>query len=439
MDKPLVAIVGRPNVGKSTLFNRIVGKRIAIVEDEAGITRDRLYAEAEWNGKEFVMIDTGGILLNEADPLKAEVTVQARVAMDEADVILFMVDAVDGVTPSDEEIANHLRGSTKPIIVVSNKADNEYRDQDSAEFYALGLGEPFPVSSLNGRSVGDLLDEVVRKLPEEGAASPYPEDAIKIAIIGRPNVGKSSLVNAILGEKRVIVSDIPGTTRDAIDSVFQRDDHTVVLVDTAGIRKAGKIQGSVEYYTVLRAVRAMERADVAMIVIDAFDGLKDGDKRVAGFANEAGRACVIVVNKWDLMSEDDMREFADQVKLQLPFLAYAPVVFTSAKSGMGVVAAVDTALDAASNHAMRIPTGELNRIIQDAVDAHPFSRKGRDLKVKYSTMTEVKPPTVVIFVNDPDLAHFSYIRYLENCIRKEYSYEGTPLKLVVRRAKKERK
>jgi len=440
MDKPLVAIVGRPNVGKSTLFNRIVGRRIAIVDDQAGITRDRIYAEADWNGREFVMIDTGGILLNEADPLRAEITVQAQVAMDEADVILFMVDSVDGVHPSDEEIADKLRASTTPIIVVSNKADNEVRDQDSTEFYALGLGEPFPVSSLNGRAVADLLDEVVRKLPEEGAQSPYPEDAIKIAIIGRPNVGKSSIVNAILGEKRVIVSEIPGTTRDAVDTVLRRGENTVVLVDTAGIRKAGKIQGSVEYYTVLRAVRAMERADVAMIVIDAKDGLKDGDKRVAGFADEAGRGCVVVVNKWDLMdSEEDMRAFAENVMREIPFLAYAPVVFTSAVTGMGVADAVDTALDAANNHALRIPTGELNRILQDAVDKHPYSRKGRDLRIKYATMTDVKPPTIVIFVNDPDLAHFSYIRYLENSIRREYSYEGTPLRIIVRKARKERK
>jgi len=440
MDKPLVAIVGRPNVGKSTLFNRIVGRRIAIVEDEAGITRDRIYAEADWNAREFVMIDTGGILLNTPDPLRAEVTVQAQVAMDEADVILFMADAVDGVTPADEEIADRLRASTKPVIVVANKSDNEVRDQDSTEFFALGLGEPFPVSSLNGRSVADLLDEVVRKLPEEGDQSLYPEDAIKIAIIGRPNVGKSSLVNAILGEKRVIVSEIPGTTRDAIDTVFERGDNTVVLVDTAGIRKAGKIQGSIEYYTVLRAVRAMERADVAMIVIDAKDGLKDGDKRVAGFADEAGRACVLVVNKWDLVAaEEDMREFAQEVLREVPFLSYAPLVFTSAVTGMGVMDAVDTALDAAANHAMRISTGELNRILQDAVDKHPYSRKGRDLRIRYATMTEVKPPTIVIFVNDPDLAHFSYIRYLENSIRREYSYEGTPIKLILRKARKERK
>lgn len=439
MSKPLVAIVGRPNVGKSTLFNRIVGQRMAIVEDVAGITRDRLYSEAEWNGREFVVVDTGGILLNEMDPLKAEVTIQAQLALEESDVVLFMVDTAVGITPADQEIADHLRGSAKPILIVANKADNTVRDQDAAEFYALGLGEVYPISSLNGRSVADVLDVVVEKLPAEGAEEPYPEDAIKIAIIGRPNVGKSSIINAILGEKRVIVSDIPGTTRDAIDTVVTRGDNTLVLIDTAGIRRAGKIQGSVEYYTVLRAVRAMERADVALIVIDAFDGVKDGDKRVAGFAHESGRACVIVVNKWDLLTdEESMREFADNVKREFPFLDYAPVVFTSAVTGMGVKAAVDTAIDVASNHAMRIPTGELNRILQEAVDFRPYSRKGRDLKIRYATMSDVKPPTIVMFVNDTGLAHFSYVRYLENQIRRIYSYEGTPLRMVVKRAKKER-
>lgn len=438
MNKPLVAIVGRPNVGKSTLFNRVVGHRIAIVEDTPGITRDRIYAEADWNGREFVMIDTGGILLNEQDPLRVEVTLQAQAALDEADVILFMVDVAVGITPADEEIADRLRGSSKPILIVSNKSDNEKRDQESMEFHALGLGEVYPVSSLNGRSVADLLDAVVKVLPAEGVEG-YPEDAIRLAIIGRPNVGKSSLLNAILGEKRVIVSEIPGTTRDAVDTVLKRGDDTLVLIDTAGIRRSGKIQGTVEYYTVLRAVRAMERADVALIVIDADDGLRDGDKRVAGFADEAGRACVIVVNKWDLCSEQSMKDFSEHIRRQMPFLDYAPIVFVSALEGTGVPAVIDTALDAASNHAMRIPTGELNRIVQEAADAHPYSRKGRDLKMRYATMAGVKPPTIIIFVNDTDLAHVSYQRYVENRIRREYSYEGTPLRLIFRRAKKERK
>ncbi|NLN75162.1 MAG: ribosome biogenesis GTPase Der [Armatimonadetes bacterium] len=439
MDKPLVAIVGRTNVGKSTLFNRVIGRRMAIVEDTPGITRDRLYAEAEWNGREFVMIDTGGLLFNEQDPIKSEVTIQAQVALDEADVVVFMVDSVSGVNPLDEEIADRLRGARKPVILVANKSDNAQREQDSLEFHALGIGDVYPISALGGRGVADVLDVIVQSLPSADAEPSYPEDAVKIAIIGRPNVGKSSLLNAILGEKRAIVSDIPGTTRDAIDTVYKRDDDTIVLIDTAGMRRSGKVQGSVEYYTVLRALRAMERADVALIVIDAFEGLCDGDKRVAGFALEAGRACIIVVNKWDLCDQQTMREFADKIRSQVPFLDFAPVVFTSALTKMGVPAVVDTALEVASNHSMRIATSELNRILQEAIDAHTFTRKGRELKVRYAAMADVKPPTIVIFVNDTDLAHFSYVRYLENRIRKEYSYEGTPLRLIFKRAKKERK
>ncbi len=439
MGAPVVAIVGRPNVGKSTLFNRVVGKRIAIVEDTSGITRDRIYAEALWNGKKFVVIDTGGILLNEEDPLKNEVTVQAQVALEEADVIVLVVDVMTGVSPLDEEIVEMLRMGNKPVIVAANKADNDKRELDTGEFYQLGLDRIFPISALNGRTVADMLDEVVNTLPDEGAAPDYPEETIRIAILGRPNVGKSSFVNAILGQKRAIVSDIPGTTRDSVDSPFRWNDQDIVLIDTAGIRKSGKIQGSVEYYTVLRAVRAMERSDVAAIVIDANDGLKDGDKRVAGLAHDAGRAMVIVVNKWDLCEGKDIQEFAQNIRLNLPFADYAPIVFVSALKKTGITPAVETAIDAAANHAMRIPTGELNRIIQYAQDDLPYSRKGREFKVRYATMSEVKPPTIVLFVNDTDLAHFSYIRYLENQIRREFSYEGTPLKIVVKKAKKVRK
>lgn len=438
MSKPLVAIVGRPNVGKSTLFNRIVGRRIAVVEGTAGITRDRIYAESEWNGRAFVVVDTGGIILNESDPLKVQVTDQAQAALEESDVVVLMVDAVSGVTPADREVADCLRVHAKPIVVVANKADNDAREQDAMEFYALGLGEVFPVSALNGRSVADVLDKVVSLFPEEDTEPEYPEAATRIAIVGRPNVGKSSLVNAILGKKRLIVSDIPGTTRDAVDTVLERNGQSLVLVDTAGIRKAGKVQGSVEYYTVLRAIRALERADVAMVVLDGADGLRDGDKRVAGLAHEAGRAVVLVVNKWDLLGETPMRQFSEEIKNQLPYLDYATVVFTSAVTGTGVVAAVDTAMDAVANHALRLPTAELNRIIIEAADRRPYSRKGRDLKVKYATMPVVKPPTVVVFVNDPGLVHFSYARYLENQIRREYSYEGTPIKLQFRKTKKER-
>lgn len=438
MSKPLIAIVGRPNVGKSTLFNRVAGHRIAVVESEPGITRDRIYAESDWNGREFVVVDTGGIILNEPDPLKNEVTAQARAALEEADVVLLISDAVAGITPADWEVADSLRVHAKPMLVVPNKADNETIERDSAEFYELGLGEVLPISALNGRGVGDLLDKAVELFPPEETESEYPEAAARIAIVGRPNVGKSSLLNAIVGSKRAIVSEIPGTTRDAVDTVVERDGRTLVLVDTAGIRRAGKVQGSIEYYTVLRAIRALERADVAFVVIDASEGLLDGDKRVAGFAHEAGRALVIVVNKWDLTDEESMRDYADEVKRQVPYLSYAPVVFTSAKTGTGVAAAVDTAMDAAANHALRLPTAELNRLILEAADRRPYCRKGRDLKVKYATMPTVKPPTIVVFVNDPGLVHFSYHRYLENQVRREYSYEGTPIKMEFRKTKRGR-
>ena len=426
-------------MGKSTLFNRIVGRRIAIVEKSPGITRDRIYAESDWNGREFVVIDTGGILLNERDPLKAEVTIQAEMALEEADCVLFMVDAVTGITPADEEVADRLRGAAKPVLVAANKADNDEREQACAEFHTFGLGGVHPISALNGRGVADLLDAVVDRFSAETAEERYPQDAIKLAIIGRPNVGKSSLLNAILGENRVIVSEIPGTTRDAVDTVLKRGDDTLVLIDTAGIRRAGKIQGSVEYYTVLRAVRAMERADVALVVVDASDGLRDGDKRVAGFAHEAGRASVVVVNKWDLCKDKSMNEFAEDTSKQIPFLAYAPVVFASALEGTGVTGVLDAALDASASHALRIPTGELNRLLQDAVDKHPHTRKGRDLRIRYATMNTVKPPCIIVFVNDEDLVHFSYARYLENEIRREYPYRGTPLKLIFRTVKKKRR
>ncbi len=439
MSKPIVAIIGRPNVGKSTLFNRVAGKRIAVVEDTPGITRDRIYADADWNGREFIVIDTGGLLLDERDPLQAEVANQARAAVGQADAIVFMVDGITGLNPADKDIADILRGSSKPIFVAVNKCDNEARARYAAEFYELGIGPVYPISALNGRMVADLLDAIVSSLPEKEEEPAYDEDAIRIAIVGRPNVGKSSLLNAILGEKRAIVSEIPGTTRDAIDTICKRNDRTLVLIDTAGIRKPGKVQGTFEYYTVLRAVRAMERADVALVVIDGSEGLCDGDKRVAGLAHEAGRACILVVNKWDLCKGRSMKEFGENIRKDVPFIDYAPIVFTSAVTGMGVADALDTAIEAAENHAMRLPTSELNRILIEAVSNKPYSRKGKDLRIRYATMVSVKPPTIALFVNDPDLVHFSYLRYLENQIRRHYSYEGTPIVFLVRAAKKERK
>lgn len=439
MDRPIVAIVGRPNVGKSTLFNRIVGQRIAIVEDTPGITRDRLYAEAEWCGRQFVVTDTGGILFNETDPLTIQVAAQAQLAMDEADVILFVADAVDGITGTDRTLADELRKTQVPVLVVANKVDNEKLERDAVDFYQLGLGEIFPVSSVHGRGLAELLDAVVDSMPRVPDEEELSSDVIRLSIVGRPNVGKSSMVNAILGEERVIVSSIPGTTRDAIDTMFQHEDQELVLVDTAGIRRAGKIQGSVEYYTVLRAIRALERSDVALLIIDAADGVTDGDKRVGGYIHQAGRGCVIVVNKWDLLKgKMSYKEFTAKLRRDMAFLNYAPVVFTSAKDRWGVKDAVSTAIEVAGNHCLRIPTGELNRLVQDSLDAHPHSRKGKDLKIKYVTMPAVKPPTVILFVNDPDLVHFSYSRYLENQIRKVYGYVGTPIRIISRKAGKDK-
>lgn len=448
--KPFVAIVGRPNVGKSTLFNRLAGRRIAIVEDTPGITRDRLYADGDWNGREYTLVDTGGIQMFETDPLKAQIRAQAEIAMLEADVVVFVVDTTAGITTDDQELARLLRRSPKPVIVIANKVDNAAQEQSNVpEVYALGFPEVHAVSALSGRNVADALDAIVALFPPkpEGEGEEIEDERTKIAIIGRPNVGKSSLLNAILGEERAVVSPVAGTTRDAVDTAFtlERDGvpREVVFIDTAGIRRAGKIQGSVEYYTVLRALRAIERADVVMLVVDSIDGLTDGDKRVGGYAHERGRAAVIVVNKWDegrkdvleeMPGQNPMRVFNEELRDDMPFMAYAPVAFTSALTGKGVGAAVDAALDAADAHAMRIPTGELNRLLRDAVDAHPLSEKGRALKIYYATMPAVKPPTIILFVNDPELMHFSYKRYLENQIRKTFAFEGTPLKIEVRKA-----
>lgn len=443
LHKPLVAIVGRPNVGKSTLFNRLVGRRIAIVEDQPGITRDRLYADGEWNGREYTLIDTGGIQMGETDPLRAQIRAQAEIAMAEADVIVFVVDGKEGITAADEDLADALRRSPKPVVIVVNKTDNQdLENRNVPDFYALGFDEIFAISALGGRSVADALDKIVGYFPPKEIIDTEYDDRVKIAIIGRPNVGKSSLLNAILGEERAIVSPVAGTTRDAIDTTFVFNGSEVVLIDTAGIRRAGKIQGSVEYYTVLRAQRAIERADVVMLVIDSDEGLTDGDKRVGGYAHEAGRAALIVVNKWDLgrsevvseaPGQNPMKVFTDKLRDEMPFMSYAPVAFTSATNGKGVGAALETAIEAANAHAMRIPTGELNRLVREAVEAHSYSEKGRSLRIYYATMAAVKPPTIVLFVNDPELMHFSYLRYIENRLRGTYAFEGTPLRLFVRK------
>ena len=447
MPKPIVAVVGRPNVGKSTLFNRLTGQRIAIVEDIPGITRDRLYADGEWNGRNYTLIDTGGISMDEEDPMQAQIRVQAEVAMEEADVILLLADVEQGITPNDWELAELLRKGTTPLFLVVNKADNTTREQNAAEFYELGLGEVYTVSALSGRGVADLLDEVVKAFPADTDDSELDDDIIKIALVGRPNVGKSSMLNAILGEERTIVSPVAGTTRDAIDTYFEWEGHRLLLIDTAGIRRSGKIQGTVEYYSVLRAQRAIERADVAVTVIDSIEGLLDGDKRVAGMGDDLGRAAVLVVNKWDegknmVMAaqpgKNPIVAFTQVLRDHMPFVNYAPIAYCSALKRTGIGAFVETALSAYEGHAMRIPTGELNRIVRDAVDAHPLSAKGKTFKVRYVTMASVKPPTIVLFCNDPELMHFSYKRYIENQIRKAYAFEGTPIRLFARKAEDKR-
>jgi GTP-binding protein len=431
MPKPTVAVVGRPNVGKSTLFNRIVGERIAIVEDTPGITRDRLYANVEWNSRAFALVDTGGIVPGGEEFMQDEIYIQARTAVQEADVIVFVVDALEGPTPVDEEVANVLRRAGCPVIVAVNKTDNERRASEVPDFYGLGLGDVMGISALNGRDVADLLDEVVKLLPPEEPAE-EESDTIRVALVGRPNVGKSSLLNALVGDQRAIVSSVPGTTRDAVDTDVQLGEDRYTLVDTAGIRRSGKVAGSVEYYMVLRAERAIERADVTALVIDADQGVTDGDARVGGISNDHGRGCIIIVNKWDLVSATQMHSYAQEVKAKLPFLEYAPVIFTSAKTGRGVKDILPTVKVVADNHAMRIPTPELNRVIREAVDAHPFTRRGRELKIKYAAEVRVKPPTIVLWVNSPDITHATYERYLINRLRDAFGFVGTPIRIFLR-------
>ncbi len=447
--RPVLAIVGRPNVGKSTLFNRLLGRRVAIVEAIPGVTRDRLYSEAEWQGQPFILIDTGGILFGADDPLLEQVRIQAQIAIHEADCILFLVDAQEGLNPVDEEIADLLRKSGKPVLLLVNKADNPQRwEAQRAEFFRLGLGEPIPVSAIHGHNLAEVLELAFERCAphEEGDTATPDEEPLQLAIVGRPNVGKSSLLNAILNEPRAIVSATPGTTRDALDTPFRWNDQPMVLIDTAGIRRPGQVQGSLEYYAQLRAERALQRADVALVVIDAKVGLTHGDRRIAQLAIEAGRACIWVANKWDLVEPPDgnlqrntpaKRDFLRLVKQQAPALDFVPLVFVSALQRAGIERLMETALQVAEFHCMRISTGELNRLIRDALYERPYSRKGKPLKIYYATMAEVRPPTIVLFVNDPELAHFSYLRYLENRVRARYAYTGTPIRWVVRPAHKE--
>lgn len=437
MARPVVAIVGRPNVGKSTLFNRLVGKRLAIVEDTPGVTRDRLYSPASWGNREFIITDTGGIIMGDQDPMRESILSQAQIAMTEAEVVILVADVRDGLTAADHDLADFLRRSKTPVLVAVNKADDQNWSYSAAEFHAMGFEEVYAISAHHGHGVADLLDSVIEKLPDSIPEPVYDEGTVRLAVVGRPNVGKSSLINAILGENRVIVSDVAGTTRDAIDTPFKFQDRELVFIDTAGIRRAGKVQGSIEYYSVLRATRAMERSDVAILVLDASQGLLDGDKRVGGYTRDAKCACVIVVNKWDLQEDRSSArrsEIEKKIREALPYLSYAPIVFASALRKEGMDAIIDSAMVAYDNFTRRIPTGQLNRSIHDWMDARPLVRKGRELKVYYATIGEVSPPTITLFVNDPELMHFSYLRYLDNQLRKTYGFAGTPVFLRVRRA-----
>ncbi|MDX8364841.1 ribosome biogenesis GTPase Der [Cytobacillus sp. IB215665] len=436
MTKPVVAIVGRPNVGKSTIFNRLAGERISIVEDIPGVTRDRIYSSAEWLNFDFNIIDTGGIDIGD-EPFIEQIRHQAEIAIEEADVIIFMTNGRDGITASDEEVAKILYRSKKPVVLAVNKVDNpEMRDQ-IYDFYGLGFGEPFPISGTHGLGLGDMLDAVAAHFPKD-LVEDYDDEIIRFSLIGRPNVGKSSLVNAILGEDRVIVSDIAGTTRDAIDTEYQFNGQDYVIIDTAGMRKKGKVYESTEKYSVLRALKAIDRSDVVLVVINAEEGIIEQDKKIAGYAHDAGRAIVIVVNKWDTIHKDEktMRDFEQKIRDHFLFLDYAPIVFLSAKTKKRMHTLLPMIGLASENHSLRVQTNILNDVIMDAVAMNPTpTSNGSRLKIYYATQVAVKPPAFAIFVNDPELMHFSYERFLENRIRDAFGFEGTPIKIFARSRK----
>ena len=435
MAKPTVAIIGKPNVGKSTFFNYIVGSRISIVEDTPGVTRDRVYAETNWRGRNFTVVDTAGIEPESDDTIISQMREQAKIAIDIADVILFLTDVKQGVTAADQEIAIMLKKSKKPVVLVCNKADNMSRDRyEKYEYYNLGMGEPYPVSAANALGIGDVLDALYENFPEK-SDDEDDDGRIKVAVIGKPNVGKSSLINKILGENRTIVSNIAGTTRDAIDTEYENEYGKYVLIDTAGIRRKSKVSESIEKFSIMRTLLAIERADVCLMMIDANEGVTDQDAKIAGEAHEAGKGIIIVVNKWDEYEKETgtLEKYKKDIYAKLSYLSYAPVIFISAKTGQRVDKLFNMINNVAEQNAMRVSTATLNQVINEAIAiVQPPTDKGKRLKILYGTQVSTKPPTFVIFVNNKELFHFSYERYLVNQIRKEFGLEGTPVRIIAR-------
>lgn len=438
ISRPVVAVVGRPNVGKSTIFNKFAGKRISIVENTPGVTRDRIFAEVEWLDKYFTLVDTGGIEPDSEDIILSQMRNQAMLAMDMSHVILFIVDGKAGITAADKEIAQLLRKTKKPVILVVNKIDSQSQFDNIYDFYELGFGTPFAVSGANSMGFGDLLDEIVENFPA-GLDTEYEEDIIRVAITGKPNAGKSSILNKILGEERVIVSPIAGTTRDAIDTYFEKNGQKFLLIDTAGLRRKSKIYETIEKYSVIRAMSAVDRADVVLIVIDALEGVTEQDTKVAGIAHDEGKGCIFVINKWDLIEKDNktMSNYTKDIKEKFPFMMYAPIVFVSAKTNQRMNKILDTVEYVSNEHSKRISTSALNEVIGEAVMLNqPPSDKGRRLKIYYGTQTDIRPPKITLFINDKDLTHFSYQRYLENKIRENFGFEGTSIKFEYRQKNK---
>jgi GTP-binding protein len=440
LSKPVVAVVGRPNVGKSAFFNYITGKRISIIEDTPGVTRDRIYAEADWRNRKFTVIDTGGVEPYSEDIIMQQMARQVEIAIETADVIIFMVDVGEGITASDKEVASMLRKAGKPVVIAVNKVDKVGETPPEVyEFYSLGYENLVPISSIHGLGIGDLLDEVYNHFPEE-INDEYGDDYIKVAVIGKPNTGKSSLVNRLLGEDRVIVSDIPGTTRDAVDSIIARGGCKYIFIDTAGIRRKSKITESIERYSVIRSWRAVERADVCLIIIDAVDGVTEQDTKIAGYAHEQGKASIIVVNKWDLIEKTTgtLEDYRRTIMEKLAFMPYAPILFISAKTGQRINKIFELINFVSNQASLRISTGMLNDLVNEAVAmVQPPSDKGRRLKIFYLTQTGVKPPTFIIFLNNIELMHYSYERYLENQLRRSFGFEGTPIRFILKERSRE--